>query len=311
LSNKELLLSRSGLVSSRLRRSVRILVAQQNSGTLERPGHEVAMSNRTEVDHYGSQYGNFASGLYARIRVATYDEDIGQNGWLSASEQDLFLEWLGLAAEDRLLDIACGSGGPTLRIAERRGCEVVGLDIHEDAVETARRVAQERGLGTRATFHLGDGSTRLPFDDETFDAVTCVDAINHLPERPDVLGEWRRVLRPGGRLVFTDPTVVTGPLTHEEIGIRSSIGFFLFVPDGADDTMLEAAGFSVTRRVDRTQNMAEMAARWRAARAQHESDLRQIEGDRDFEGQQKFFEVCARLAREHRLSRIAYWAVRL
>lgn len=269
------------------------------------------MSKSAEVDHYGSQYGNFARRLYARIRAATYDEDIGQNGWLTASEQDDFLDWLRLAAGDRLLDIACGSGGPTLRIAETRECEVVGIDIHEDAVNTARQLAQERGLAQRASFHLGDGSSQLPFDDESFDAVTCIDAINHLPERPHVLQEWYRVLKPGGRLVFTDPIVVTGPLTHEEIGIRSSIGFFLFVPDGTDDAMLEAAGFSVTQRADRTQNMAEMAARWGAARAEREAELREIEGDLDFEGQQSFFEMCARLAGERRLSRIAYCAVRL
>ena len=268
------------------------------------------MSHRAEVDHYGSQYGNFASRLYAQIRADTYDEDIGQNGWLTAAEQDLFVEWLGVGADDRLLDIACGSGGPTLRIAEKCACEVVGVDIHEDAVEAAKRAAADRGLAARGSFHHADGGARLPFDDETFDALTCIDAINHLPKRPDVFTEWRRVLKRGGRLVFTDPIVVTGPLTHEEIRIRSSIGFFLFVPDGTDDAMLDAAGFSVLKRADRTRNMAEMAARWRSARAEHELDLREIEGDVDFEGQQTFFEVCARLADERRLSRIAYCAVR-
>jgi hypothetical protein len=104
--------------------------------------------------------------------------------------------------------------------------------------------------------------------------------------------------------------VVTGPLTDTEIAIRSSIGFFLFVPDGADDRMLEDAGFRVRRREDRTENMAQMAGRWRQARADEEAGLRAAEGDDDFEGQQRFFEVCARLAGEKRLSRIAYCAVK-
>ncbi|HSH74922.1 MAG TPA: methyltransferase domain-containing protein [Longimicrobiales bacterium] len=262
------------------------------------------------VDHYGSQYGNFATELYAGIRAATYDRDIGQNGWLTASEQDLFLEWLSVGPDHRLLDIACGSGGPTIRIAVESGCSVDGIDIHAQAIAEAERAAEESGVEHRARFHHVDGSGALPFDDHTFDAVTCIDAINHLPDRPRILEEWHRVLKSGGRLVFTDPIVVTGPLTHEEIAIRASIGFFLFVPDGSDDAMLSAAGFEVRHREDRTENMASMAARWRAARAASETDLRRIEGEADYEGQQTFFEVCARLAGESRLSRIAYCAVK-
>ena len=263
-----------------------------------------------DVDHYGSQYGNFASDLYAEIRASTYDRDIGQNGWLTEAEQNLFLEWLRLEPDDRMLDVACGSGGPTLRIAETTGCRVDGIDIHGDAVQTAQSTAKDRGLASRATFHQADVSAGLPFEDETFDAVICIDAINHLPDRTSVLKEWHRVLKTGGRLVFTDPIVVTGPLTDEEIAIRASIGFFIFVPDGSDDAMLETAGFNVQHKEDRTENMAEMARRWGEARAEREAALREIEGDTDYEGQQVFFEVCTRLARQGRLSRVAYAAVR-
>ncbi len=54
--------------------------------------------------------------------------------------------------------------------------------------------------------------------------------------------------------------------------------------------------------------MATMAARWHAERAARETDLRRIEGDDAFDGQQTFFEVAARLARERRLSRLAFAA---
>lgn len=262
------------------------------------------------VDFYGSQYGNFASELYAEARRATYDEDIGQNGWLTAAEQDLMLEWLDLDPSARLLDVGCGSGGPTLRIAGAAGCRVDGIDVHPDAIEAARVAADARGLSTRAAFHRSEGGIELPFDDASYDAVMCIDAVNHLPDRPQVFAEWRRVLKQEGRLVFTDPTVVTGPLTHEEIAIRSSIGFFLFVPEGSDDEMLVEAGFEVTRREDRTQNMAEIAARWHAARAERAEALLETEGSRAFQDQQAFLDVCTRLASERRLSRIAYRAVK-
>ena len=47
------------------------------------------------VDLYGKQYGNFATQLYEKIRTVTYGEQIGQNGWLTVSEHDLFIKWLG------------------------------------------------------------------------------------------------------------------------------------------------------------------------------------------------------------------------
>jgi ubiquinone/menaquinone biosynthesis C-methylase UbiE len=70
----------------------------------------------------------------------------------------------------------------------------------------------------------------LSFTDREFDAITCIDAINHLPERSVTIGEWARILRPDGRLLFTDPTTVTGPLSNDEIAVRSAAGYFLFVP---------------------------------------------------------------------------------
>ena len=266
--------------------------------------------DRSPVNYYGAQYGNFATELYAQIRSEAFGEDIGQNGWLSADEQDLFLSYLQLASGSRLLDIACGSGGPTLRIARLTGCSVHGVDAHGQAIAEARARSEREGLKERATFDQLDASQALPFRDASFDGLICIDAVNHLPDRQRVFAEWARLLRPGGHLVFTDPIVVTGPLTNEEIAIRSSIGFFLFVPLGVDQRLLEQAGFVVVETIDRTENMARMAGRWRSAREARSQQLRRVEGDATFEGQQRFLEVAARVAAERRLSRFAFHAVR-
>ena len=260
------------------------------------------------VNHYGASYEQFASKLYGEIRTEAFGEDIGQNGWLTADEQDHFISWLQLGAGNQLLDVACGSGGPTLRIANITGCRVHGIDIHEHAVAAALSMAKQGGLTERATFQQADAGKTLAFPDHSFDAIICVDAINHLPDRAQVLWEWARLLQPGGRLVFTDPIVVTGPLTNEEIAVRSSVGFFLFVPPSLDERLIEAAGLEVVVKEDRTQNMATVAERWRVARAARAEKLRRIEGEETYEGQQRFFEVAGRLATERRLSRFAYCA---
>jgi SAM-dependent methyltransferase len=261
-----------------------------------------------KVDHYGLQYGNFASGLYAEIRQEAFGEDIGQNGWLTAAEQDLFLSWLNLSERSALLDLACGSGRPTLRIAERTASRVCGIDLHSEGIANANRLAATLHYGQRARFQIGDAAQPLPFENGAFDALMCVDAINHLPDRRRVLGQWRRVLKTGGRLLITDPVVLTGTVSSEEIAVRASIGFFLFVPRGFDEVLLKETGFVVLRTEDRTTNMAENAAGWLAARQRREADLRRIEGDAAFDGQQRFLETVAVLANERRVSRIAILA---
>lgn len=268
------------------------------------------MPQQPPLGFYDAQYGQFASRLYAEIRAETFAPDIGQNGWLTAEEHDLFIRWLDPSEASNVLDIASGSGLTTLRIAQRTGCTVHGIDLHAEGVGAAAASAKELGLADRAHFRLGDAAQPLPFGDATVDGVICTDAINHLRDRSSVLKEWARVLKPGGRLVFTDPIVVTGALTNEEIAVRSSIGFFLFVPDGYSQALLADAGFDLVEVADRTENMARTARDWRTARAARERDLRRIEGDATFEGQQLFLDVTARLASESRLSRLAFRALR-
>src|SRR5436305_1473169 len=185
--------------------------------------------------HYNSNYGNFQTELYAQVRHEAFGEDIGQNSWLTSDEQDRFLESLNLYVGARLLDVACGAGGPALRIAAITGCSIVGIDVHEQAVTTANLLAGQRGLAERAEFRSIDATAPLPFSDSSFDAITCIDAINHFSNRQSVIAEWVRLLKPGGRLLFTDPITLTGPLTNAEVATRSSAGFYLFVPHGYID----------------------------------------------------------------------------
>jgi SAM-dependent methyltransferase len=256
--------------------------------------------------HYDANYGNFETELYAQIRREAFGEDIGQNSWLTADEQDRFLEWLDLSPGKTLLDVACGAGGPALRIASITGCSVVGIDVHQHAVSTANSLATQRGLGARAEFRYVDATEPLPFSDGGFDAVTCIDAINHFPDRPRVIAEWARLLKPGGRLLFTDPITLTGPLTNEEIAVRSSAGFYLFVPHGYDERVIEEFGLRLLVCQDVTANMAKVAEARRTARESKSAVLRGIEGDQAYDGQQEFLTVAARVAREGRLSRFVY-----
>jgi cyclopropane fatty-acyl-phospholipid synthase-like methyltransferase len=263
-------------------------------------------SSLPPAGHYNANYGNFQTELYTQIRHEAFGDDIGQNSWLTSDEQDRFLKWLELSPGKTLLDVACGAGGPALRIAAITGCSVVGIEVHEQAVTTARSLAVERGLAERAEFRSADANRPLPFSDASFDAITCIDAINHLSDRPRVVADWARLLKLGGRLLFTDPITLTGPLTSEDIAVRSSAGSYLFVPHGYDECVIAQCGLRLMVCEDVTANMARIAEARRAARASRSAALREIEGDQAYEGQQEFLGIAARVAREGRLSRFVY-----
>ncbi|MFF0270113.1 SAM-dependent methyltransferase [Kribbella sp. NPDC004536] len=254
-------------------------------------------------DHYGAAYETFNSELLTRIRSEAFGEDIGQNGWQTADEQDVFLDWLGLGPHHRVLDFGCGAGGPTLRIAEKTGCVVDGIDIDIRAIEAARDRAKRSQVEHRASFHVSGEDLLLPFGNGAFDAVISVDAINHVLDRVVLFAEWRRLLRPGGRVLFTNPAVMTGPISGEDLTVRSSIGRFLFTPAHSDPELLQATGFRVVRQADRTQNVAVSARRRFEARARHATDLIRSEGAELFARQQRFFDTAYRLAEQGCLSR--------
>jgi SAM-dependent methyltransferase len=178
--------------------------------------------------------------------------------------------------------------------------------VNESGVATSNELAARAGLGHRVCFQLGDATTRAPFDDNSFDALMCMDSMNHFPDRLSVLREWHRVLRAGGRALFTDPCMITGPVTNEELALRSSIGVFLFVPPGVNESFIEQAGFRLVEREDASENCALVAGRWRDARANHRPELVKVEGEERYEGLQRFFDAVHRLTRERRLSRIRY-----
>jgi ubiquinone/menaquinone biosynthesis C-methylase UbiE len=259
-----------------------------------------------EVPLYASAYAGLD--VRERVRRETYGEDLGQSSWMTVDELDRFGEWLELGSGSRLLDVGCGSGGPVLHLAETTGAAVVGVDVLDEGIAAATAQAQTRALVERAAFVRADAGERLPFEDQSFDAILSVDAMCHLPDRLGVLEEWRRVIRPGGRILFTDPTIVTGPVTGTEIADRSAIGVYVFSIASLNEDLLAEAGFDLLRREDLTEATATMARRWADARERFSEELISDEGAATFDGVQRFLEACHVLARERRLSRYAYLA---
>jgi SAM-dependent methyltransferase len=266
------------------------------------------ISGNERFDFYGGHYGRFNGELAAEVRCEAYGEDLGQTGWRTAAEQAEIARYLRLGPDSRVIDIACGAGGPSLALAERTGCQITGVDIEPIAIEHANAEARARGLGDRSTFAVVDCSGRLAFENGAFDAVLCIDAISHLPDRFGTVSEWARLLVRGGRLLFTDSSVLTGAVATSELDICGGIGLFLVVPPGLDEEAIETAGLILLRREDRTAATAEVAGRLHAARARRAAAQEREEGTDWFGKRQRLLATRAELAMSRRLSRFLYLA---
>jgi SAM-dependent methyltransferase len=225
---------------------------------------------------------------------------------VTGHEYRRFFDLLELAAADHVLDVGCGSGGPALFLARETGCRVTGVDLSEAGIQAGQTLARQAGLDDRAHFRRTDVREPLPFPDGALDSIVCMDAMCHLPDRGRLLSEWRRVLRPGGCLLYTDPVVVTGLVTNEELARSSSTGYFEFCPPGVNERLVGQAGFELVRAEDVTENEAEASRCWHAAREQRAAELIRLEAEATFAGLQRFVATVHRLTSERRLSRFAY-----
>jgi ubiquinone/menaquinone biosynthesis C-methylase UbiE len=153
-----------------------------------------------------------------------------------------------LAAErwSRVLDIGCGTGRLAARLVRgHRGRHVVGCDFSAGMLEHAA----DRLRGHRGVMLARGDATRLPFGEGAFDAAVSTEAFHWFPDQDAALGELRRVIRPGGRLLLA---LVSPPLELVsdvvEAGMRL-IGQPLWWTSPAKlRAQVERAGFRVERQ---------------------------------------------------------------
>ena len=114
------------------------------------------------------------------------------------------LEFVKISEGMRILDLGTGSGYLSFPIAKNNpGCEVVGLDIVNDALETNRMRADSEGI-KNLSFISYDGID-FPFEEKSFDLVVTRYALHHFPDIEHSIGEVSRVLKSGGMLFISDP----------------------------------------------------------------------------------------------------------
>jgi ubiquinone/menaquinone biosynthesis C-methylase UbiE len=259
-------------------------------------------------EFYGTQYARFGSRLAAEVRREAYGADLGQLSWRTLDEQAEIAELIKEQSPGDVLDIACGSGGPSLALCSATGCRLTGVDIEEAAIEEAKQRSNAAHLSETSKFIVADCNERLPFDDEAFNVVVCIDAVLHLSDRFAALCDWFRLLKPGGVLLFTDAGVLTGAVSKRELDIRASHGYCVFVPPGVNEKAIAQAAFRLRRQSSATASLADIAHRLFVARETRSTALQEEEGNEWFAWRQSLLSTIENLATGDRLSRFVYVA---
>jgi 27-O-demethylrifamycin SV methyltransferase len=137
---------------------------------------------------------------------------------------DLVAEMARPRDGQHILDIGCGLGAPALRIAERYGCKITAVNISREQVRQGRLLIEQRRMSHQVSLVRGDARS-LDFPDGSFDAIVCLEAAGDIclsePDKERLLRELHRVLRPGGRVGFSDLALHTNPPPADDHTLRA------------------------------------------------------------------------------------------
>lgn len=169
------------------------------------------------------------------------------------------VDFAGIPAGARVLDVGCGIGGPAMHLAGPLGCTVEGVTLSAAQAARANEKAAESGLGERTNFRQCD-FLASDYPDASFDAVWALESLMHIADREAFFAEVMRVLKPGGVLAVGTWSVRDGELTAEETKVVDQILRHQVMPSFSSleehERLAAAAGFTSIAIVDWSANVA-------------------------------------------------------
>ncbi len=168
------------------------------------------MAEQHRTTHFGfqtvdeDQKAGMVHGVFSRV-ASKYDimNDLMSVG-IHRLWKDAMMDWLSPRPEQRLLDVAGGTGDVAFRFLERApGATAVVCDLTEPMLKEGEKRAEAENLADRLTWQVEDAMA-LSFPDNSFDVYTISFGIRNVTRIPDALREAYRVLKPGGRLMVLE-----------------------------------------------------------------------------------------------------------
>lgn len=151
-----------------------------------------------------------------------------------------------------VLDVGCGLGGPCRLLAEEYGCNVTGIDLTEEFIETAKKLTELVNLQDNIKFIQAD-ALNLPFDNETFDHAWTQHVQMNIADKQQFYSEIFRVLKPNGKFIYYDVLSKNDEPLHFPVPWADDASINFLISAQQLDTLLQNLGFNKIQTKDQTQ----------------------------------------------------------
>lgn len=112
----------------------------------------------------------------------------------------------------KVLDVAIGTADLTIEMMrQKKAKRITGLDLSQEMMRIGELKVQKKGYGEKVRFDLGSAQ-EMPYEDATFDAVTCAYGVRNFANLDEGLGEMFRVMKPGGQLLILEFSYPANPI---------------------------------------------------------------------------------------------------
>jgi SAM-dependent methyltransferase len=235
-------------------------------------------AEREQIAKFNNFYQLSTHDVLRRIEKYTCGCCYGGSSWTTEKQASFMGQKLGLSPRSSLIDIGAGAGWPGLYLSSISGCSLTLVDLPETGLKLAADRSIQDKISERVTTIIADAA-ELPFEDQSFDALSHSDLLCCLFSKEKVLIECRRIIREQGKMVFSVIYITPGlDKIDYERAVLNSPDFIQ--TDGEYETMLRECGWHIDEQIDLSKEYQETCRLQIEADDLHQQELIKLLGEK-------------------------------
>jgi len=235
-------------------------------------------AEREQIAKFDNFYQLSTYDVLRRIESHTCGCCYGGNSWTTKKQAGLMVQKLELSPRSSLIDVGAGAGWPGLYLSSISGCSLTLVDLPETGLKLAADRSIQDKISERVITLIADAA-ELPFEDQSFDAVSHSDLLCCLFSKKKVLTECRRIIHEQGKMVFSVIYITPGlDKIDYERAVLNSPDFIQ--TDGEYETMLRECGWHIEEQIDLSEDYQETCRLQIEADDLHREELIKLVGEK-------------------------------
>ena len=197
------------------------------------------------------------------LHYGIWQDGIKTSAEAIANTNRIMMELSGISEKDTVLDAGCGVGGAAVYLSTSKNARVTGITLSEKQIAFANRLAKEKNLTGKVSFHLMD-YTKTDFADGSFDVVWACESMTHAADKEAFIKEAYRLLKKGGRFIVCDFFLNGDNQTDKNSWVKKWMHTWFIdglVSGNYFTGQLTQQGFHVKQKLDYTKQIFKSAQR--------------------------------------------------